>query len=325
MSFSSNVKDELSRQMSGARHCQIAETAAILSLCGRVKISASDHFRIEIHTENVAVARKYFTLLKKTFNISTDVSIRSGMNPGRSRTYIVAVREHEEALKVLQAVKLINSQGEIGENLSLIRNVVLQNACCRRAFIRGAFLAAGSISAPEKFYHFEIVCPTEPKAEQLKNIIATFDIEAKIVPRKKYYVVYIKEGSQIVDILNVMEAPVSLMELENIRIVKEMRGSVNRQVNCETANINKTVSAAVKQIEDIRFIQSVTGLSGLPESLQEMARIRLERPEATLKELGEALEPPVGKSGVNHRLRKLSLAAEELRQQFPARNTSSLQ
>ena len=325
MSFSSSVKDELSRQMPGARHCQIAETAAILSLCGRVKISASDHFWIEIHTENVAVARKYFTLLKKTFNIRTDVSIRSGINPGRSRTYIVAVREHEEALKVLQAVKLINSQGEIGENLSLIRNVVLQNACCRRAFIRGAFLAAGSISAPEKFYHFEIVCPTEPKAEQLKNIIATFDIEAKIVPRKKYYVVYIKEGSQIVDILNVMEAPVSLMELENIRIVKEMRASVNRQVNCETANINKTVSAAVKQIEDIRFIQSVAGLSGLPESLQEMARIRLERPEATLKELGEALEPPVGKSGVNHRLRKLSLVAEELRQQFPDRNTSSLQ
>ena len=325
MSFSSSVKDELSRQMPGARHCQIAETAAILSLCGRVKISASDHFWIEIHTENVAVARKYFTLLKKTFNIRTDVSIRSGINPGRSRTYIVAVREHEEALRVLQAVKLINSQGEIGENLSLIRNVVLQNACCRRAFIRGAFLAAGSISAPEKFYHFEIVCPTEPKAEQLKNIIATFDIEAKIVPRKRYYVVYIKEGSQIVDILNVMEAPVSLMELENIRIVKEMRGSVNRQVNCETANINKTVSAAVKQIEDIRFIQSVAGLSGLPESLQEMARIRLERPEATLKELGEALEPPVGKSGVNHRLRKLSLVAEELRQQYPDRNTSSLQ
>ena len=325
MSFSSNVKDELSRQMPGARHCQIAETAAILSLCGRVQISASDRFWIEIHTENVAVARKYFTLLKKTFNIRTDVSIRSGINPGRSRTYIVAVREHEEALKVLQAVKLINSQGEIGENLSLIRNVVLQNACCRRAFIRGAFLAAGSISAPEKFYHFEIVCPTEPKAEQLKNIIATFDIEAKIVPRKRYYVVYIKEGSQIVDILNVMEAPVSLMELENIRIVKEMRGSVNRQVNCETANINKTVSAAVKQIEDIRFIQSVAGLSGLPESLQEMARIRLERPEATLKELGEALEPPVGKSGVNHRLRKLSLVAEELRQQYPDRNTSSLQ
>ena len=315
MSFSSSVKDELSRQMPGARHCQIAETAAILSLCGRVKISASDHFWIEIHTENVAVARKYFTLLKKTFNIRTDVSIRSGINPGRSRTYIVAVREHEEALKVLQAVKLINSQGEIGENLSLIRNVVLQNACCRRAFIRGAFLAAGSISAPEKFYHFEIVCPTEPKAEQLKNIIATFDIEAKIVPRKKYYVVYIKEGSQIVDILNVMEAPVSLMELENIRIVKEMRGSVNRQVNCETANINKTVSAAVKQLADITYIRDTVGLDYLPELLSEVAQVRLEMPDATLKELGENLSHPVGKSGVNHRLRKISAVAESLREE----------
>ena len=275
MSFSGKIKEELARQWSEARHCQIAELAAIISMCGKVSIDSRENYSIKVRTENVSVARKYFTLLKKTFNIRTDVSIRSGMNHGRSRTYIVAVREHEEALKVLQAVKLINSQGEIGENLSLIRNVVLQNACCRRAFIRGAFLAAGSISAPEKFYHFEIVCPTEPK--------------------------------------------------ENIRIVKEMRGSVNRQVNCETANINKTVSAAVKQIEDIRFIQSVAGLSGLPESLQEMARIRLERPEATLKELGEALEPPVGKSGVNHRLRKLSLVAEELRQQYPDRNTSSLQ
>ena len=126
-----------------------------------------------------------------------------------------------------------------------------------------------------------------------------------------------KEGDQIVDILNVMEAPVALMELENIRILRGMRGNVNRQVNCETANINKTVSAAVKQMEDIRFIQETIGLDGLPESLQDMARLRLERPEATLKELGQALEPPVGKSGVNHRLRKLGQMADDLRQQLP--------
>lgn len=121
------------------------------------------------------------------------------------------------------------------------------------------------------------------------------------------------------DILNVMEAPVSLMEFENIRILREMRGNVNRQVNCETANINKTVSAAVKQMEDIRYIQDTIGLEGLPEGLQDMARIRLERPEATLKELGEALEPPVGKSGVNHRLRKLSQIADDMRQQLPGK------
>ena len=314
MSFSSKVKDELSRQVNPARHCQIAEIAAILSLCGKIKISDQDHFSIEIHTENVAVARKYFTLLKKTFNIGTDVSIRRGAYLKRNRTYIVAVREHEDAIRVLQAAKLLNEYGEVSENLSVVRNVVVQNTCCRRAFIRGAFLASGSISDPEKFYHFEIACVAEPKAEQLRELIATFDIEAKIVRRKKYYVVYIKEGSQIVDILNVMEAPVALMELENIRILKEMRNSVNRQVNCETANINKTVSAAVKQMDDIRYIQAVIGLDGLPDNLREMARVRLERPDATLKELGEALNPPVGKSGVNHRLRKLGILADDLRE-----------
>ncbi len=314
MSFSSKVKDELSRQVNPARHCQIAEIAAILSLCGKIKISGQDHFSIEIHTENVAVARKYFTLLKKTFNIGTDVSIRRGAYLKRNRTYIVAVREHEDAIRVLQATKLLDEHGEVSENLSVVRNVVVQNTCCRRAFIRGAFLASGSISDPEKFYHFEIVCATNAKAEQLKELIATFDIEAKIVVRKKYYVVYIKEGSQIVDILNVMEAPVALMELENIRILKEMRNSVNRQVNCETANINKTVSAAVKQMDDIRYIQTTIGLDGLPDNLREMALVRLELPDATLKELGEALNPPVGKSGVNHRLRKLGILADDLRE-----------
>ena len=183
--------------------------------------------------------------------------------------------------------------------------------------IRDRFLAAGSISDPERFYHFEIVCATMAKARQLQGLMASFQLDAKIVLRKRYYVVYIKEGSQIVDILNVMEAPVALMELENIRILKEMRNSVNRKVNCETANINKTVSAAVKQTEDIRFIRDKVGLESLPENRQDMARMRLERPDATLKELGEALSPPVGKSGVNHRLRKLSLIAEELRERTP--------
>ena len=314
MSFSSTVKEELSRQLTTARHCQIAEMAAILSLCGRVKISASDHFAIAIHTENLAVARKYFTLLKKTFNINTDVLIRQGLLPARSRTYVVAVREHEDALRVLQAAKLLDANGEIAEDLSLVHNVIVQNTCCRRAFIRGAFLAAGSISDPEKFYHFEIVCATDAKARQIQSIMATFDIDAKIVIRKRYYVVYIKEGSQIVDILNVMEAHLSLMELENIRILKEMRGNVNRQVNCETANINKTVSAAVKQIEDIEFIRDTVGFESLPDGLAQIAKARLLKPEATLKELGEDLEPPVGKSGVNHRLRKISEIADGLRE-----------
>ena len=227
----------------------------------------------------------------------------------------MAVRRSRDAVRVLQAARLLGDDGDVCENMSVVKNLIIQNSCCRRAFVRGAFLAAGSLSDPEKFYHFEIVCSSEEKAEQLREIIGTFSIEAKIVVRKKYYVVYIKEGSQIVEILNVMEAPLALMELENIRILKEMRNSVNRQVNCETANINKTVSAAVKQLQDIAYIRDTVGLDYLPESLAEIAQARLERPDATLKELGEILSPPVGKSGVNHRLRKISSIAESLRGQ----------
>ncbi len=315
MSFSSQIKEELSRQTAPARHCQIAEIAAILSLCGRIQISGDDHYSIKIHTENVTVARKCFTLLKKTFNIVTDISIRRNAHLGKNRIYSVAVKQHDDALRILKATKLLADDGEIGENLNVVGNVVVQNPCCRRAFLRGAFLASGSISDPEKSYHFEIVCATEPKAKQIQSIMATFNVEAKIVIRKKYYVVYIKEGNQIVDMLNVMEAHLSLMELENIRIVKEMRSNVNRQVNCETANINKTVSAAMKQIADIEYIRDTIGFESLPPGLAEIARVRLEKPEATLKELGEELEPPVGKSGVNHRLRKLCETAEQLRAQ----------
>ena len=194
-----------------------------------------------------------------------------------------------------------------------VNGILLQQTCCRRAYIRGAFLAGGSISDPNKSYHFEIVCREIAQAKQLQDAINSFEMEAKIVERKKHQVVYLKEGAQIVDMLNIMEAHVALMNLENVRILKEMRNSVNRQVNCETANINKTVNAAVKQIEDIKFIQEKGRLQELPDNLYEMAQVRLEHPEAPLKELGAYLNPPVGKSGVNHRLRKISEIAENMR------------
>ena len=311
MSFSGKVKDELSKQCTSARHCQIAEAAAIISLCGRILISKNDKYSVKIHTENITVARKYFTLLKKTYNIDTEISIRQSL---KVRLYTITIKHHEDAIKVLQASKLLDEYGEICENLSVSDNLLIQKECCKRAFIRGAFLASGSISDPEKFYHFEIVCTTEDKAEQLQKIIQNFNIDAKIVERKKHFVVYIKEGAGIVDILNVMEAHVSLMNLENVRILKEMRNSVNRKVNCETANLKKTVSAAVKQIEDIKFIRDTVGLSILSENLEDIAALRLENPDATLKELGEMLTPAVGKSGVNHRLRKICETADDLRE-----------
>lgn len=314
MSFSSRVKDELSRHQVSARHCQIAEIAAIISMCGGVAISEKNNYYLKIQTENVFVARKYFTLLQKAFNIEVEVSIRQSTFSKKSRMYTVAVLNHQDVVRILKAAKLLNQNMDIEENFSLKDNLVIQKVCCKRAFIRGAFLAAGSISDPQKFYHLEIVCAAVHKAHQLQEIINSFGMEAKIVQRKKYFVVYLKEGSQIVDILNVMGAHVSLMDLENVRILKEMRNSVNRKVNCETANLHKTVSAAVRQIEDIRYIQKKTGFEQLSEGLAQVAQLRLEQPDASLKELGMMLSPPVGKSGVNHRLRKLSILAEKLRE-----------
>ena len=313
MSFSSEAKDEMSRVINSGRHCQIAEIAAIISLCGNVHISKDDKYMIRVHTENVAVARKFFLLIKKTFNINTEISIKRNTYLKKSITYTITIKNNDDALKILHTTHLMDEDMEIGEEMSLVNNLIIHNTCCKRAFIRGAFLATGSISDPEKFYHFEIVCPTEDKARQLQGIINTFDIDSKIVKRKKHYIVYVKEGAQIVDLLNVMEAHVALMKLENIRILKEMRNSVNRKVNCETANINKTVSAAVKQLEDIKIVSEKIGFDNINENLAEIAKVRLDNPDATLKELGEFLDPPVGKSGVNHRLRKLSDLADTLR------------
>ena len=291
MSFSSEIKQELSVHVPPARHCRLAEMAAILNFCSRVESVEGESPCVKMHTENLAVARKYFTLLRKTFNIEMNVSTRQSRNPRGSLSYEVT------------------SFG----GLEPVKHMLVQNQCCRRAYIRGAFLASGSLSDPEKGYHFEIVCSGEEKADELREMLASFGIDARITLRKRSYVLYVKEGSQIADLLNVMEAHVALMKFENVRILKEMRNSVNRQVNCETANLNKTVSAAVKQIEDIQFIQRTIGFDELPENLAEIAVLRLEQPETTLKELGQMLTPPVGKSGVNHRLRKLSMIAEELR------------
>ena len=312
MSFSSRVKEELSRRIPDARHCRIAEISAILGMCGTVGIH-EDSYHIRIYTENVTVARKLFLLLKETFGIRGEILIRQSHTPGRSRAYVVLIRDAENVKRILEACKMIDRDGEIGENYSTVRTYILRQDCCRRAFIRGAFLASGSMSDPDRFYHLELVCQNEERAMQLQSILATFGLDAKTVVRKKYYVVYIKEGNQIVELLGLMGADSALMELENIRIVKEMRNSVNRKVNCETANLNKTVSAALRQVADIECIRDTKGLDFLSPQLEEMARVRLEAPEASLLELGSMLETPVGKSGVNHRLRKISEIADALR------------
>ena len=312
MSFSAEVKEELSKHIGTSRHCQLAEIAAIIECAGY--LSEDDgKYTLYIQADNVLVARKFFTLLKKAFNIGTSILEEIPDIKENGRVYRPVMQDGKDLLSVLGAIKLLDADGNILDIQNGVSSMVTRNTCCKRAFLRDSFLCLGSISDPNKGYHLEYVCINEMQATHLQDMIESFDIEAKIVIRKKYYVLYIKEGSGIVDLLNIMEAPVSLMNLENLRIVKEMRNSINRRVNCEVANITKTVNAATKQIEDITYIKDHYGFDNLQTNLREMAEVRLENPEATLVELGRMLDPVVGKSGVNHRLRKLSDLADKLR------------
>ena len=320
MSFSGDVKKELCKKIGTAHHCQIGEITAVLYLCGGIRVDEHDRYSIFVQTENVTVARKFYTLVKRAFQARPTIVVRNSEYLKKTRVYRVNINNHEEALRLLKAAKMIDEYGNLAVETERWSRNVLQRSCCKRAFLRGAFLAAGSMSDPEKNYHFEIVCSGEERALQVKNIMNEFNLDAKIIVRKKYDVVYLKESSSIVDMLNIMEAPLALMQLENVRILKEMRNSVNRRVNCETANINKTVTAATKQIEDIQYIKDHSGFSGLAPNLRETAELRLEYPESSLKELGAMLNPPVGKSGVNHRLRKLSEIAQTLRDKNEKRN-----
>ena len=336
MSFSGEVKEELMKHTPPARHCQLAELASILHFCGshtaaegsnnlqnEEKKSIFNGEKLLIQAENEAVIRKCFTLLKKTFNINTSVnekrvgkSGKAGAGTGaKPRAYEIELTDPSQIKQVLQATKFMDGEGHLRDMKAPVSAILIKNSCCQRAFLRGAFLASGAMSDPGKSYHLEIVCTNLFQAEQIQSILLAFEVEARIVQRKKYQVVYMKDGTGISDFLNIVEAHVSLMNFENFRIVKEMRNSVNRRVNCETANIGKTVSASTRQAEDILLLQQKYGFENLPESLREMAEVRLAYPDAPLRELGEYLDPPVGKSGVNHRLRKLSELADKVRSQ----------
>lgn len=313
MSFSGRVKEELASRVPQARHCCLAEITGMLLYSGKMQQTGENDWKLSIQTENESVARKFFTLLIKTFNIDKGI-IREGLESLKhGNMYAARIHSDEDIRKILEGTKLEQTDLTDRPGEGYVNNLIIQSDCCKRAFLRGVYLACGSISDPEKGYHFEIVCAGEQRANDVKNLIRGYHIDAKVIQRKKSYIVYVKEGSQIVDLLALMGASKALLDLENIRVVKEVRNSINRRVNCETANLNKTVSASVKQVDDIRMIAERIGLENLSEGLREVAELRIQFSDASLKELGEMMEPPVGKSGVNHRLRKLAMIAEKLR------------
>ena len=309
-SFSTQVKKELEGASGRARAQMLAELAALYVTCGSLKEDENGGKSLHLDTENEIVARKCFTLCRKSLKVYIGCCVRmvkkkTGKSRSASRHMILNTGRDTELF--VQALKITEPE--------CVSPLLIRDSSSKRAALRGYFLSCGRMNDPQKGYHLEMTVPNEKTAQQIKELMSEFSLEGKTLCRKNHYCIYLKESESIGDFLKVIEAPKSLLEFENARIYKDMRGRVNRKVNCEAANINKTVSAAARQREDILLIEKRMGLSSLSEELRQTAMLRLEYPDMSLLELGKMCDPPIGKSGVNHRLRNLSELADKLRQE----------
>ena len=311
MSFSSSVKNEVARLKVENRCDIISELAGMLAMCGSLKFNQFHIAALHFHTENAPVARRIFTFLKRNYSENVEVIVSKSMQLKKNNIYQVLLRDEIAVKKLLRDTEFLKGENVFMPNYRI--ESVLSRDCCKRAYIRGAFLGAGSVSNPDKSYHLEFVSNNIEQAEFLSEVINSYGFNSKIVTRKDNYVIYIKEAEQISDLLVLIGATNSVLEFENVRVVKFMKNKVNRIVNCETANLNKTVEAAIRQVDDIMLIENTIGLENLPDSLREVAYLRMENQDSSLKEIGNMLNPPVGKSGINHRLNKIKEIANKLR------------
>ncbi|MCL4514839.1 MAG: DNA-binding protein WhiA [Firmicutes bacterium] len=310
MAFSLRVKEELARVIPKDSCCQLAELSALIHMDGALQIHGQAELALEILTENAAAARKIFHLVKNLFHSETEILVRKKRRLRKNNVYGIRIPAGAGVREILLKLGLVDDDFALVQGISL---PLVKRKCCRRAYLRGAFLGKGSITDPEKTYHLEFTVDNPVYAGDLSRLLHSQGVPARVGERKKEYVVYIKEGEQIGQLLALMGAHTALLDFENIRVIKGMRNQVNRRVNCETANLDKTVNAAMQQLENIRVIDEMMGLSKLPANLREVARLRMGHPDASLQELGEMLVPPASKSGVNHRLRRIGRIAEQLR------------
>ena len=312
MSFSSEVKEELSRQTDSARHCRIAFLTALFHMA---PVLTED--TIGIRTDLEYAAEAFAGVLKKV--VASEVT-EERRPRGRSWEITVTVSGKDQVRSLLEAMKLdrspVTGQLPVQEEIRSIlpSRILLQKTCCRRAYLRGVFLMTGSVSDPSKSYHLEIVFQRPEDARMIVHLMDSLGFGARVSKRKGREVVYLKESEQISDLLGAMGATLCLMKLENERILKDIAGNINRQVNFDAANLKKTGVTSKRQREDIEYIERTIGLGTLPATLQQAAALRLEMPDASLQELSEASHPHVGKSGINHRLKKLEAIAGELRE-----------
>ncbi|WP_283620732.1 DNA-binding protein WhiA [Limosilactobacillus avium] len=307
MSYASDVKKELTSIKVHQKNAQ-AELMALIRMNGSIAI-ANHQLVLNIQTENPAIARRVYSLLKQFYHVESDIVVRRKMKLKKNNQYIVRLRY--SAQRVLDDLGILQNL-QIKERVPLD---LLKDEWMVRSYLRGAFLAGGSVNNPETSrYHLEIYSLYEEHNEMIAQMMNKFGLNAQTTARRSGYIVYLKEAEKIANFMSLIGATNSMLQFENVRIVRDMRNSVNRLVNCENANMNKIANASTRQIENIKLIENTVGLASLPDKLREIAQTRLNHQEVSLKELGQLVPGgPISKSGVNHRLRKLNAYADELR------------
>ena len=271
----------------------------------------NQQFVLNVQTENAAIARRIYSLLKDHYDVRSELLVRRKMKLKKNNVYIVRLKQDtQRVLLDLDIMDGLMFQSHVSDE-------IMGNTQKMRSYLRGAFMASGSINNPETSrYHLEIYSIYEEHNQDICDMLNAYGLNARALERRNGYISYLKGAEKIADFLTLIGATNSMLKFEDVRIVRDMRNSVNRLVNCETANMNKTIDAASKQIDNIEFIQDRVGLQALPEKLQEIAELRLEHPEVSLKELGEMIPSgAISKSGINHRIRKINEFADHLREQ----------
>ena len=315
MSFATETKNELARGKAEKKCCMLAEIAGFIRVAGSLGMtfqSGGSKFTISITTDNPAVARHYKKMLEDYFKVDTEIEVGEAHGPKKGHSYIISIgpEKGEQVLREVGILLVREGNNYISDG---IYSDLIRSKCCKKAYLRGVFMGAGTMTDPNKGYHLEFVCASKNLSGDLKKMINSFvDLNAKTVKRKDKYIVYMKSAEYICDTLSIMGADTQRLEYENVRLKKELLNETVRLTNCDNANTDRTLDASQHQIENIKKIQQLQGLETLPEKLRVVAELRLEYPEASLTQLAEMLDPPMKKSGINNRFRKIEEIANKL-------------
>lgn len=307
-SFSWIVKSEIMQKQPNRKADMLDETMVFLRVCGSLCLGSGIIFEVD----KPSYAKRLYSHIKALYSISPKIHLKRFNRLGRNYKYFIKISDKDVCRQILFDAGYIQKSGIITINHGINksnRKTVRQ----RQNILRAAFLLCGSISNPEKNYHLELVFSAKELADSIAGCMADLGFRAKIIERKNTFVVYLKEAEEIADFLTTISATSSILDFQNIKLIKEIRNDVNRGVNCETANINKTVDTAARQIKSIEKIKHTVGLFSLPEDLYQVACLRMENPELSLKDMAELCDPVLSKSGLNHRFKRIEKIASELK------------